>query len=146
MILLLLCKNTGSHKKKIYMKDNLRLWTTKEIARVRTMRTRHKKTEEGAHMQKAQTCRKPRPAGSWGRTWPSLFLGSNLCWPKRSTTVPFPCPWLHVLCHPTSSSELHFPAFSWNSWPVVYTPHRENKSLSEISHVTFSLPYKAQFK
>lgn len=59
MILLSLCENTGSHKKKTYLKDNLRLWTTKEIARMRTMRrTRHKKTEEGAHMQKAQTCRK----------------------------------------------------------------------------------------
>lgn len=99
MILLLLCKNTGSHKKKIYMKGNLRLWTTKEITRVRTMRrTRHKKTEEGAHMQKAQTCRKPRPVGSpdlqeagAGRgplsSWEAICVG-----PNEAPQSPFPAP------------------------------------------------------
>ena len=87
MLLLLLYKNTGSHKKKIYMKDNFRLWTTKEITRVRTMRTRHKKTEEGAHRQKAQTCRKPGAGCGPLSSWEAICVG-----PNEAPQSPFPTP------------------------------------------------------
>lgn len=121
-----MCENTGSHKKKIYLKDNLRLWTTKEIARVRTMRrTRHKKTEEGAHTQKAQNLQEAGAGRGPLSSWEATCVGSN-----EAPQSPFPTP--GFMCFVFQPVALNF----------ISQPSPETPGLWSIHHIEKTRVYQ----